>query len=380
MRREDLALSEEQLLLRRSARRFLQDNCPYAAVAELEESEQGYSPALWRQIADLGWTGLVFPEDAGGQGGNLLGLMVLCEEMGRALFPSPYFASIVLGGLSVLEAGSDAQRRRLLPSLASGEKIASLGLLEETNTYEARGVRTRAERRSRHWVLNGTKVLVDFARAADWIVCVARSAESEPPERGVGLFIVDAHAPGVEVTGLANVAGAKLGAVELRDVAVPDDEVLGAADGGWPSLQRSLAKATIAQCAQIVGACERIVDMCVQYAQERVQYGQPIGVHQAMQWKCVDMVRSIHQARVLTHMAAAALNDGEDAPLDVSMAKVAASQAARSCAYEGHQIFSGTGHLMDHHLQLYSRRLKAMELSLGDADYHLEKVAQALGL
>ncbi len=380
MRREDLTLSDEQLLLKRSAREFLQDKCPHTVVAQLEESDQGYSPALWRQIADLGWTGLVFPEDAGGQGGDLVDLMVLCEEIGRALFPGPYFASIVLAGLSVLEAGDEAQRRRLLPALASGENIASLGLLEETNTYEPWGVRLRAELRGDHWLLNGTKLLVDYARAADWIVCAARSVEAEQPQHGVGLFIVDAGALGVKVAALPNVAGAKVGVVEMRDVTVPGDDVLGPPDGGWPLLQRALAKATMARCAEIVGACERIVESSVLYAIERVQYGRPIGVHQAVQWKCVDMVKSVHQARVLTHMAAAALNDGEDAPLEVAMAKVAASRAARFCAFEGHQIFSGTGHLMDHHIQLYSRRLKAMELSLGDADYHVEKVAQALGL
>jgi len=379
MRLDDLALSDEQLLLKRSAREFLRDNCPYTTVAQLEQSEEGFSPMLWRQIADLGWTGLVFPETYGGQGGSILDLMVLAEEMGRALLPSPYFASVVLSGLVVLEAGNEEQKRLLIPGIAGGDSLYSLALLEPSSSYEADGVEMRAEARGGSHVLNGTKLLVPYAGGAQAFVCPARTSVASEPEAGVSLFVVPANAAGVSIVGLPNIAGAKLAAVQFRDVRIPRSALLGEVDGGWAPLARALLRATVFQCAEITGACESVAEFSIEYAKQRVQYEQPIGVHQSIQWKCVDMTKAVYQTRVLTHTAAAALNDGEDGRLEVAMAKARASETAHFCAFEGHQIFSGAGQLVDHHLQLYSRRLKAMELSLGDADYHLEKVAEAIG-
>ncbi|MBI2848264.1 MAG: hypothetical protein HYX83_03725 [Chloroflexi bacterium] len=155
---------------------------------------------------------------------------------------------------------------------------------------------------------------------------------------------------------------------------------MGELNKGWPLLQRALQKATVLQCAEIDGACSEVQRMSVEYAKDRVQYGVPIGIHQSIQWKCVDMGDAINKARILTHTAATALADDEPALLEAALAKACASQTARFCAYEAHQIFSGAGQLVEHPLSLYSPRLKLMEANLGDADYHLNKIAEAMDL
>jgi len=306
--------------------------------------------------------------------------MILCTEMGRVLFPSPHFSTIALGGLTILEAGSEEQKMELLSRMARGECIFAQALLEISNTYEAEGISLRAIARRDDYIINGTKLLVANAHIADWLICVTRTKLDGPAEEGITLFLVDAKSPGIVVTPLPNVAKAKLSAVEFQDTVVPKKNMLGEVNKGWALLQRALQKATVFQCAEIVGACSEVQRISVQYAKDRVQYGVPIGVHQSIQWKCVDMGDAVNKARVLTHTAAAALNDDEPGLLEVALAKACASQTARFCAYESHQIHSGVGQLVDHDLPLYSPRLKAFEVNLGDADYHLDKIADAMGL
>lgn len=380
MNRSDLTLTEEQEMLRTAAIDFLKEQCPTSLVRELEAGEEGYSPDLWKQIADLGWLGLGFPERYGGQGGNLIDQMILCREMGRVLFPSPYFSTVALGGLTIMEAASEEQKMEFLPRIARGECIFALALLETTNTYEADGIRVRASARRDDYIIDGTKLLVADAHVADWLICVARTRFEGPAQEGITLFLVDARSPGIALSPLPNIAKARLSAVEFQSVVVPGKNILGELNKGWTVLQRALQKATVLQCAEIVGACSEVQRMSVQFAKDRVQYGVPIGIHQSIQWKCVDMGDAVNKARVLTHTAAAVLVDEEPAMLEVALAKACASQAARLCAYEGHQIFSGAGQIVDHPLTLYSPRLKLMEMNLGDADYHLNRIAEAMGL
>ena len=376
----DLSFSEDQDMLKTTAGDFLRNECPPSLVRELEASEEGYSPELWRKIAELGWLGLGFPDEYGGEGGNLVDLMILCTEMGRVLFPSPYFSTVALGGLTILEAGSEEQKMEFLPEIAKGEYVLTQALLETSNTYEAEGMNVRAIARGDNYIVDGTKLLVANAHIADWLICVTRTRLDDPAEEGLTLFLVDAKSPGIAVTSLPNIAKAKLNAVEFQSTVVPKRNMLGQLNKGWAPLQRALLKATVLQCAEIVGACSEIQRISVQYAKDRVQYEVPIGIHQSIQWKCVDMGDAINKARVLTHTAAAALNDDEPALLEVALAKACANQTARFCAYEGHQIHSGVGQLVDHNLTLYSPRLKAFEVNLGNTDYHLDKIADALGL
>ncbi len=376
----DLTFSEEQEMLRTAAADFLRNECPPSMVRTLENSEEGYSKGLWGKIAELGWLGLGFPEEYGGAGGSLIDLIVLSREMGRALLPSPFFATVALGAFVIEEAGNERQKSEFLPRIARGECILTQALLETTNTYEPEGMQVRAIARGEDFVINGTKLLVPFAHIAEQIICVTRTGFGGAPQDGITLFMVDARSPGVAIVPLPNIAKARLFAVEFHNAIVPKKNMLGELNTGWAPLQRALQKATVLQCAEIVGACEEVQRISVQYAKDRIQYGVPIGIHQSIQWKCVDMGDAINRARTLTHTAAAAIRDGEAALFEVALAKACASQTARFCAYEGHQIHPGVGQLVDHNLTLYSPRLKLFEVYLGDADYHLDKVADQLGM
>ena len=194
----DLGLSEEQEMLKTSARDFLQKECPKKLVKQLDESDEGYSPELWQKIAGLGWLGLMFPDKYGGSGGSFLDLVVLLEEMGYNILPGPFFSTVVLGGPTILAAGNKEQKRELLPGIASGEIILTLALTEPSVGYDASSVKTTAVAHNGEYVINGTKLFVPDANVADLLLCVARTKKAENPEDGITIFLVDAKSPGVE--------------------------------------------------------------------------------------------------------------------------------------------------------------------------------------
>jgi alkylation response protein AidB-like acyl-CoA dehydrogenase len=252
--------------------------------------------------------------------------------------------------------------------------------LEPSGIWDADGIEVTATPDGNDYVINGTKVMVQYAHVADFIVCAARTSGSGPPEDGITLFLVDASSAGITIAPMETMALDKQNEVVLQNVRVPGDNVLGEVGRGWAPLTKALRYAAVMQNAAIIGAGEKVQEMCTEYAKERVQYGRPIGVNQAVQWKCVDMAEYVVGARILNYAAAARITDGDPPEREVAAASAHASETARFCAYEGHQIYAGFGYMMEHDLQLYTRRLKAAEFNLGDADYHREKMALALGM
>ena len=188
----DFALSEEQEMLKKMARDFLTDKCPKALVKELEQSEKGYSPELWQEMAGLGWMGLVFPEGYGGSDMSFLDLSVLLEEMGRACLPGPFFSTVILGGLPILDAGNEKQKQEYLPKIASGEAIFTLALTEPSAKYDADSITVKANADKDGYIINGTKLFVPDAHIADYLLCVARTSEPVKAEDGITIFFVDA--------------------------------------------------------------------------------------------------------------------------------------------------------------------------------------------
>jgi len=376
----DLGLTEEQEMLRSSALDFLKKECPKKLVKELDETEEGYSPELWRKIADLGWLGLPFPEEYGGGGGTFLDLAVLLEVMGYNIVPGPFFSTVVLGGLLVLDGGSEEQKREWLPRIASGEKILSLALTEPDVSYEASAVKTTAVSRNGGYVISGTKLFVLDANVADLILCVVRTKETSDPADGVTVFLVDARSPGISVTLLKTLARDKQCEVVFDNVTVPKESILGGLDKGWPLVQGLLEKAAVAKCAEMVGGAQAALDMAVSYAKERVQFNRPIGSFQAIQHYCANMVSDVDGSRFVTHKAAWKVSEGLPATMDVAVAKAWTSGAYGRVTLTAHQIFGAIGFTMDHDLHLYYRRAKAAEMMFGDGAYHRKVVARELGL
>ena len=376
----DFALSEEQEMLRKMSRDFLENECPKSLVREMEEDEKGYSPELWKKMAELGWMGLVFPEEYGGAGLSFLDLAVLIEELGRALVPGPYLSTVVYCGLPILAAGTDEQKREILTKIAKGDLILSLALTEPSATWDADGVTAKAVPEGDDFVISGTKLFISDAHVADYLLCVTRTKESRDKEGGVTLFLVDTKSTGISCTPLKTIASDRQFEVVLDKVRVPRENMLGEPDHGWAVIKEMLPKATLAQCALMVGGAQQVLEMTVNYAKERVQFGRPIGSFQAIQHKCADMATDVDGCRFITYQAAWKLSEGLPCALEVSMAKAWVSEAYRRTCVEGHQIHGGIGFIKDHDMQLYYRRAKASELMFGDADYHRELVAQQIGL
>jgi alkylation response protein AidB-like acyl-CoA dehydrogenase len=376
----DLGLSEEQEMLKVSARDFLQKECPKRLVRQMDESDEGYSSELWQKMAKQGWMGLVFPEKYGGTGGSFLDLTVLLEEMGYNILPGPFFSTVVLGGLTILAAGSEEQKTEFLPKVASGETILSFALTEPAASYEAASVKTEAIARNGEYVINGIKLFVLNANVADYILCVARTKETKNPEDGITILLVDAKSQGVKCNLLRTLARDKQCEVIFNNVTVPKKSIIGRPDEGWPIMKDVLEKATVAKCAEMVGGAHAALDMAVNYAKERVQFGQPIGTFQAIQHHCANMVTDVSGSRFITYKAAWKVSEGLPATADVAIAKTWTGEAYGRVTLLAHQIFGAIGFTMDHDIHLYYRQAKAGEIIFGDADFQRAIVARELGL
>jgi len=376
----DLGLSEEQEMLKTSARDFLQKECPKQLVRQLDDSDTGYSPELWQKMAELGWMGLVFPEKYGGSGGSFLDLIVLLEEMGHNILPGPFFSTVVLGGLTILAAGSEEQKKEILPKIASGDMLLTLALTEPDARYDAPSVKANATGGNDGYVINGTKLFIPDANVADYILCVARTKKGGEPEEGITIFLADTKSPGVKVTLLKTLARDKQCEVVFDNVSVPQRNILGKPDQGWPIVKDTLQRATVAKCAEMVGGAQAALEMAVQYAKDRVQFNRPIGSFQAIQHYCANMVTDVDGARFITYKAAWRVNEGLPSDMDVAIAKAWTSEACGRVTLLAHQIFGAIGFTMDHDIHLYYRRAKAGEIIFGDGDFQRAIVAQELGL
>lgn len=394
----DLGLSEVQQMLKNSARDFLSRESPATLARAMEEDPRGFTDELWQHLVSLGWTGLAFPEQYGGTGGSFLDLAVLLEEMGRSLAPAPFFSTVVLGGLTVLDAGSRQQKAEIIPQICRGQLLLTLALTEPSATYEPWGVATTAARRGNGYVLDGTKLFVPDAHVADLLVVVARTSVTSPstgegqarpepgrrdgggpdPSQGITLFLVPAGAAGLRVTPLKTIASDKQCEVALNGVSVPASSVLGQVGEGWPVVQRTLQRAIAGKCLEMVGGAAAVLDMTVEYTKQRAQFGRPVGSLQAIQHHCANMAADVEGSRHLAYQAAWRVSEGLPAAREVSMAKAWVSGAYQRVCATAHQCHGAIGFTKEHNLQLYTRRAKVQELSYGDASYHKELALQKL--
>ena len=372
----DLGFSEAQQMLKSSAQEFLSQECPLTLVRAMEDDSSGENDQLWRQIAGLGWTGVAFPESYGGTGGDFLDLAVLLEEMGRALCPSPFFSTVVLGGMTVLDAGSDAQKQDIITRICEGQMLMTLALTEQTATYEAWGIEAVATRQGDNYVLEGTKLFVPDAHVADLILVAARTSANSDPEKGISLFLVPSGTSGMSVTQLSTIASDRQCEVILNQVSVPASSLLGEVDQGWPILQRALERAIAGKCIEMLGGAAAVVDMTVEYVKERTQFGRPIGSFQAVQHHCANMATDVEGSRVVTYQAAWKVSEGVPAQREVSVAKAWVSAAYQRVCSTAHQTHGAIGFTKEHDLQLYTRRAKIQELNYGDVNFHKDIALQ----
>jgi len=375
----DLRFSEEQEMLKTTVKNFLTVECPKETVRELEQDELGYSPELWNKIANLGWMGLVIPEEYGGIGLTILDLMVLLEEMGRNIVPGPFLCTMV-STYPILEAGSEEQKKELVPKIANGELILTLALLEASGTFNATGITTEAVPRGGDFVINGTKLFVEMAHSADFFVCTARTKEAASPEEGITLFIVDSKAQGISCEVIPTIGMDKLCEVCLEDVLVSQKNILGELHKGWPTVVRTLRIGALAKCAESVGGMQACVDMTVSHSKERVQYDRPIGAFQALQHLMADIWIAMQTSRYLVYEAGWMMSEGFPCDKEISMAKAYANEAYKFVSKWGVRLHGGIGTSREHDISLYYRRAKAADTAFGSTDFHNELVAGKIGL
>lgn len=367
-------------MLRQSARALLERECASAHVRRMMEDERGYSPELWRKMAELGWLGLVLPESHGGAGLGYVDLVVVAEEMGRVLLPSPFIWTLAFAE-AIKRAGSEEQKQRFLPAIARGELVATVAHLEASGNLEESGITMGARRAGKGFALGGEKLFVNDAHVADYFLAAARTG-SKRGGSGVTLFAIDAKRPGLTVNRLKTMDQTrKLGAVEFHAVKAAAGDVVGEVGGGWAVLSAALDRAKVALAAEMMGGAQRVLEMAVEYSKVREQFGRPIGSFQAIQHKCANMMVEVEGAKSVVYYAAWAVsNEVADAPLAAAVAKAAASDAYRHAGAEGIQIHGGIGFTWEHDMHLYFKRAKSSEFTLGDANFNRELVAQGIGL
>jgi alkylation response protein AidB-like acyl-CoA dehydrogenase len=375
----DFAFSEEQDQLRDAVRRFLEAKSPSTEVRRLMETDEGYDPAVWSQMAnELGLQSLHIPEDYGGQGFTWVELGIVLEEMGAALLCAPYFSTVVLAANAIMNGATPEQQAELLPGIASGETIAALAITEPNGKWDASGVEMIASGSGDAVTLDGTKSYVIDGHLANLLIVVARTKGSSGTD-GVGLYAVDGDAAGLVRTQLATLDQTRKQA-KLDFAGVPA-RALGDAANAWPAVEKTLQHASVGLSNEMVGGAQKVLDMSVEYAKVRVQFGRPIGSFQAIKHKCADMLLEVESAKSAAYYAAGtAAEDSDELPVIASLAKAYCSDAYFHAAAENIQIHGGIGFTWEHDAHLYFKRAKSSEVLLGDATYHRERLATLIGI
>lgn len=368
----NLDLTEQQELLQSTARDFLQAQCPKSLVRELEESETGYSPTLWQKVADLGWLGLLIPEEYGGVGMGFVDLTALCEEIGYNLLPGPFF-STVAASFPILDAGSEEQKQEILPAVSEGRLKLSLALTEPSVTYDPAAIALRAEAEEDAYVLNGTKLFVENAHIADYLVVAARTGE------GVSLFLVPATSPGVSITVIPTIGLDGQCAVVFDNVRVAASNILGPRGGGAEVIKETVEKAAVLLAAQMLGGMRASLEMTKAYVKERIAYERPIATNQVLQHYLANVWIKIETTRNIVYEAASLIEAGQPATLKVSAAKAWAGESFAFVTERCVQMHGAVGVTREHDIGLYYRRAKAWDLAHGDVDFHRDMVALELG-
>ncbi len=370
----DFDFNTEQDMLRKSVAEFLKKECPSDVVKEVEDSDEGYSAKLWKKMAQLEWMGIHFPEEYEGFGDPFMDLMIIVEEMGKTAFPSPFFSTVIQCGLTIMEGGSDKQKKDILPKIVKGKLIMALAQYEEDASYPPSAIQMPATVSGDNYTLSGKKMFVIDANIAKKLIVAART------EEGVSLFLVKADAPGITIRKMPTIGKDNNCEVVFDGVGVSKDDMIGNPGQGEEILDSIIQKATVAKCAEMLGGCQTAIEMTADYARTRVQYGVPIGAQQSIQHYLADMQIAYDTCINLFYKVAWMVDEGIDFSTDVSALKGRLNEMYNFIADRAVQIHGGVGTTREFDIGLYFRRAKAYELMLGDSQYHYERVAQGLGL
>jgi len=369
----NLDYTSEQNMLKDSAAKFFAAECPYEKVKQIEETEKGYMPELWQKIAELGWTGMIFPSTYGGYDGTFMDLVIIQEEIGKAVFLSPFFSTVIQCGLLILEGGTEKQKGELLSRIAEGSMIMALAQYEEETDYQISSIQMTAELKGNSFVLNGTKLFVSDANIADKLIVVAKTGNT-----GISLFLVDAQASGITIAKMPTIAKDNTCEVTFKDVIISKEDIIGQPGNGESLLEQMFAKATVAKAAEMIGCCKSCIDITAAYAKSREQYGNPIGGYQAVQHFMANMLLSYDTSSSYLFFVAQMIDDGEDFSRDASALKAHVNEGYKYITEKAVKIHGGIGTTREADISLFYRRAHPHSLSCGSTAFHYEQVAEKL--
>lgn len=374
----DIKLTEDQTQLQDIASKFMDQHCTFEFVRTMEkDSDLGFCPDMWRQFAEMGWLGIIVPEEFGGMGMSTLDLVVLVREMGRHICPSPYLFTSVLAADVIAQAGTRKQKTGLLPKIVSGETIYAFAYQEYSRFFKPEHIKLKAKREGDSFVLNGTKLFVEFADGADTLVVAARTGKANS-QSGLTLFLVDRKSPGISIKHMPTMSRDRHYEVEFDNVEVPTSAKLGKLNKGWDALEPSLHKAVIAFCAYTNGAGFEMHGYATKYASERVQFGRPIGQMQTIQGYLAQMIMELYGADMLTMFSAFQIDKARHTRGYVAKAKAFSAETVGHVMDVSSQIFGGMGYMEEQDTTLFLRRGKQYQLALGGTEYWEDVIAEEI--
>jgi pimeloyl-CoA dehydrogenase small subunit len=378
----DCDLTDEQRLLKESVDRLVGGRYDFEARKRYQQEPDGFSRELWGQYAELGLLGLPFAEEHGGFGGGAVETMIVMEAFGRALALEPYLATVILGGGFLRHGGADAQKAELVPQIAAGEMTLAFAHTERQSRYDLFDVATTAKRDGSAFVLEGDKGVVVHGDSAQKLVVTARTAGGRRDRDGIGVFLIDASAPGVSRRGYPTQDGQRAAEISLASVRVGPEAVLGDPGNGLPLVERVVDEAIAALCAEAVGAMGEMHRLTIDYLRTRKQFGVPIGSFQVLQHRGADMFVALEQARSMAMLATMMAQDEDAAERRkaVAAAKVQIGRSGRFVGQQAIQLHGGVGMTMEFKVGHYFKRVTMIDTLFGDADHHLAQVAEAGGL
>lgn len=376
-----LVLNEDQVFLRETAAEFLSEKSPVKHLRELRDSsdETGFSKSLWKEMSELGWAGIIFPEEYGGADMGFAELGVIFEECGRNLCPYPLLSTVVLGGSALMLGGSEAQRKDILPGVCKGETILALAA-QEQGRFHPYHVETKAEKAGDGYLLTGDKTFVLDGHIANKLMVVARTAGEARDRDGLTLFLVDSNAAGLEIKRTIMVDSRNAAQIRLGGVEVAAGQVLGSVGAGADILDPVYDRASTVVSSELVGIGLEVFERTVQYLKTREQFGVVIGSFQGLKHRAADMFCELELSKAIVLDALRAIDENRlDVPRLASAAKARTSDTASQVTREGVQMHGGIGMTDEEEIGLFLKRSKAAELSFGDSSYHRDRFATLMG-
>tara|TARA_Y100000768_G_scaffold386581_1_gene375331 strand:- start:2289 stop:3416 length:1128 start_codon:yes stop_codon:yes gene_type:complete len=373
----DLGLSEIQKMLQESSRSYLEENCTMSFIRAMESDDIGITEEIWKNMSEMGWLGLMIPEEYSGSGFKFEDMSILLEEMGRVALSGPFFSTAVVGVQSLLISGNESQKKELLPKISSGQIKLSLAFNESTGSFDESEIsNTVATKNQNGWTLNGEKLFVNDAIGSDYFIVASKSENNE----GISLFLVPSNTEGIDIEKMESIGGDKIFKVKFNEIKLDDTQLLGEENQGWETLSQLFSYGASGKSSEMSGASSKVMDMTLDYIKDRKQFDRPIGSFQAVQHHAADMAILTKVSTQFARKAAWKLSNSDDSNLDINRSKAYVSKSFHDICQISHQLHGAIGYTWDYDLQVFTRKMQHQKLAFGDSDYHHKKISNELEL